>query len=55
MKSMGIGDVHILNLFQTTLRGSAIEWYMRLKPEVKSYWKLLSNAFVENFAYNDKM
>ncbi|KAI8560038.1 hypothetical protein RHMOL_Rhmol04G0223700 [Rhododendron molle] len=52
LKPMGLNDELIAQLFQRTLTGSALDWFLTLEFEHYHTWPEIANAFIKQYAYN---
>ncbi|KAI8530334.1 hypothetical protein RHMOL_Rhmol11G0049300 [Rhododendron molle] len=52
LKPMGLSDELIAQLFQRTLTGSALDWFLTLEFVHYQTWPQIANAFVKQYAYN---
>ncbi|MVY95942.1 hypothetical protein GP918_30870 [Enterobacteriaceae bacterium 8376wD7] len=49
---MGLTDELIAQLFQRTLTGNALDWFLTLEFVHCQTWPEIANAFVKQYAYN---
>ncbi|OVA11235.1 G-patch domain [Macleaya cordata] len=51
MKPMGISDNMLAHLFQRSLVGNALEWFVELDRSKYPTWPMLADAFIKHFSY----
>lgn len=52
LKPMGLSDELIAQLFQRTLKGGALDWFLTLDFTKYKTWQEIVNVFVNQFSYN---
>ncbi|KAI8527167.1 hypothetical protein RHMOL_Rhmol12G0054700 [Rhododendron molle] len=52
LKLMGLNDELIAQLFQRTLTGSTLDWFLTLDFTKYKGWQEFANAFINQYAYN---
>ena len=51
-KPLGIGNELLAQLFQRTLTGAAMKWFVDLEDSHKKTWDDICNAFNRQYRYN---
>ncbi|OVA14794.1 G-patch domain [Macleaya cordata] len=51
MKPMGISDNMLAHLFQMSLVGNSLEWFVELDRSKYPTWPMLADAFIKHFSY----
>ncbi|KAI8567682.1 hypothetical protein RHMOL_Rhmol02G0140600 [Rhododendron molle] len=52
LKPMGLNDELIAQLFQRTLTGCGLDWFLTLDFTKYEGWQRITNAFINQYAYN---
>ncbi|XP_058202130.1 uncharacterized protein LOC131316715 [Rhododendron vialii] len=52
LKPLGLNDELIAQLFQRTLTGNALDWFLTLDFTKYKGWQEIANAFINQYAYN---
>ena len=51
----GLNDEHLTQLFQQSLTGAALRWFMTLDLSRIKSWKDVCNIFISQYSYNNEV
>ena len=52
MKAKGCTNQQLADYFSLSLKGSALKWFFRMKPESRATWDQITDAFTEKYKAN---